>query len=434
MRGFKRIINRCVLLLLVVPMLSGCWDRLDPENMAFIMAIGVDPGPNNDYIYTFALAMPKSNGGMNGGEKSSSGDNPIVSIFTEEGASLSAALLTSQSFIARRLTLIHSKAFILGDGVARQGIMPILGEVVRNEEFRRTVKVVTARGSAETYIKNIKPKMENDIDLWFELEMDPHNIGAITPKNSRFHDFIMDIEQPGTGGTTILSAAHPEVDKGGNNQEMGEASSDTKDAQMIASDKYAGDLPRTGETPIDIFGSAVYKGQKMVGYLTAQETTILNILRGEFENTVMEFHDPFDSKHNLTFNVNADKKTVFKLKRNADQINVTFIVRMEGELSGSMSNVDYTIPKNTIILEEAVEDQLSQQASKLLDKTLYNWNVDCFHIGNRLRASFPTLQEWYGYKWRDHIKDTKYKVSIKFTMRKHGDQVGPAVEGDEMVK
>ncbi|MBY3620748.1 Ger(x)C family spore germination protein [Acinetobacter sp. CUI P1] len=434
MKGFKRIIYRYVLLLLVVPMLSGCWDRLDPENMAFIMAIGVDPGPKNDYIYTFALAMPKSSGGMNGGGNSPSGDNRVVSIYTEEGASLSAALLTSQSFIARRLTLIHSKAFILGDGVARQGIMPILGEVVRNEEFRRTVNVITARGSAETYIKNIKPKMETDIDLWFELEMDPHNIGAITPKSSRFHDFIMDIEQPGTGGTTILSAAHPSVDKGTNNKEMGHASSDSKEDQTIGSDIYAGDLPRTGETPIDFFGSAVYRGQKLVGYLTAHETKMLNILRGEFENTIMEFHDPFDSKKNATLNMNAEKKTELKLKRKDDQINITFIAHMEGELSGSMSDVDYTIPKNTMILEEAVKDQLSQQASKLLDKTLYNWNVDCFHIGNRLRASFPTLQEWYGYKWRDHIKDTKYKVNINFTMKRHGDQVGPAVEGDEMVK
>lgn len=49
-------------------------------------------------------------------------------------------------------------------------------------------------------------------------------------------------------------------------------------------------------------------------------------------------------------------------------------------------------------------------------------------------GTFPTLQEWYGYKWRDHIKDTKYKVNINFTMKKHGDLVGPAVEGDEMVK
>jgi Ger(x)C family germination protein len=434
MRGFQQLINKSVLLLLVIPLLSGCWDRIDPENMAFIMAIGVDPGPNHDYIYTFALAMPKSNGSSNGGGQSPSDESPIVSIFSEEGASLSAAMLTSQSFIARRLTMIHSKAFILGDGVARQGIMPILGEVVRNTEFRRTVNVITTRGSAQNYIKNIKPKMENDIDLWFELEMDPHNIGAITPKNSRFHDFIMDIEQPGTGGITILSAAHPDVNKSTASLEAGDSSTDMQGGQSIASDKYAGDLPRSGETPIDFFGSAVYRGQKMVGYLTGQETKIFNLLRGEFEETVMEFRDPFDAEQNLTLNMNAEKKTEFKLNRKDNQINITFNVHLDGELTGSMSHVVYTLPRNTIILEEAVKDELSQQAAKLLDKTLYKWNVDCFHIGNRLRGSFPTLEEWYGYKWRDHIKDTKYKVNIDFTMRKYGDQVGPAVEGDEMVK
>lgn len=44
----------------------------------------------------------------------------------------------------------------------------------------------------------------------------------------------------------------------------------------------------------------------------------------------------------------------------------------------------------------------------------------------------PTLKEWYAYKWRDHIKDAKYRLDIRFQMRRHGDQVGPAVEGDKM--
>lgn len=46
----------------------------------------------------------------------------------------------------------------------------------------------------------------------------------------------------------------------------------------------------------------------MIGYLTAQETKLLNILRGDFEKTVMEFHDPLDSKYNVTLNMNAEKK------------------------------------------------------------------------------------------------------------------------------
>ncbi|MGO4781357.1 hypothetical protein AB4084_38315, partial [Lysobacter sp. 2RAB21] len=86
---------------------------------------------------------------------------------------------TSQSFIARKLTLIHSKVFIFGETIARKGIMPILSEVVRNREFRRTMYVLTSHGKAETFIKNIMPTTETDISLWFELELDPNDMGSV---------------------------------------------------------------------------------------------------------------------------------------------------------------------------------------------------------------------------------------------------------------
>lgn len=249
---------------------------------------------------------------------------------------------------------------------------------------------------------------------------------------SRFHDFILDIEQPGTGGTTILSAARPDVEKGSLSRNEEESSSDSKGEPPITSNTYAGDLPRKGETPIDFFGSAVYKGQKLAGYLTALETKTLNILRGEFEETVMEFHDPVDPKYNLTINMDTLKKKPLTLTRTDDQINISLSPYMVGELIGSMSKVDYTLPQNIKLLENSVQEQLTSMATELLDKTLYQWNVDCIHIGNRLRATFPTLQEWYAYKWREHIKETKYHLNIRFHMKRHGDQVGPAVEGDEM--
>ncbi|WP_158602237.1 Ger(x)C family spore germination protein [Cohnella endophytica] len=418
------------------PLLTGCWDRLDPENMAFIMAIGVDQGPRNDYIYTFAVAMPKSSSGAAGGGGGGSNDSSqkIVDVFSVEGDNLAATLLASQSFVARRLTLIHSKVFVLGEGIARQGVMPVLSEVVRNDEFRRTVNILTTKGQANAFIQHIKPKMEKDINLWFELELDPHNIGAVTPRNSRFHDFIADMEQPGTGGMTILSAASPDVDKGKGNISDGEDSSESESEPPITGDQYAGSLRRSGEVPVDFFGSAVYKGQKLAGFLTGAETKTLNMLRGEFEKTIWEFRDPSDPKYNLSINMNSQKKARMNLKRTKDQIRVTFHVQMEGDLMGSLSTVDYTQPENRKKLERSIENQMQDRASDLLDKTLYKWESDCFHIGNRLRANFPTLQKWYAYKWREHIKETKYELDIRFRMRRHGDQVGPAVEGDKLKK
>lgn len=430
MKPFTRIFRSFLILVLSLPLLTGCWDRLDPENMAFIIAVGVDAGPKNDYIYTFAIAIPKASGG--GGQSSDTGQKKIVSVHSEQSSDIATALLASQSFVARRLTLIHSKAFILGEDIARKGVMPVLGEVVRNREFRRTVNIITTRGKAATFIQHIQPTTEKDINLWFELELDPHNMGAIVPRSSRFHDFILEVENVGTGATTTQAAPRPDIKKGSAQLSTENEHSDSESKQPLTDKQFAGSLRRSGEVPVEFFGSAVYKNSALIGFLSGEETKILNVLRGEFIGTTWGFRDPSESKLNLSINMRAQKKTQMKVNRKNSKITVTFLVAMEGDLVGVQTVVDYTKPENTKKLEQSIQKQLDAELIKLLDKTLHQWQVDCFRINNYVKSTFSTLKEWYAFKWRDHLEDIDYNVEVSFRMRRHGDQVGPAVEGDKM--
>lgn len=425
----RRTLHTFLALVLSMPLLAGCWDRLDPENMAFIIAIGVDPGPKNDYLFTFALALPKPS--MNA---STSGGGSLtkkgITIFTVEGSNINSALLASQSFIARRLTLIHSKAFILGEEMARKGVMPILGEVVRNREFRRTFYVLTTRGKAENYIHDIMPTVESDISLWFELELDPNNAATTLPVHSRFHNFIMDMETPGTGAISILTSGRPDIKDGHVHLSTDHSSPDA--TQPNVGNQLAGKIRRKGEVPVEFFGSAVYKGSHLKGFLTAAETRVLNMLLGNFSRTIWDFSDPTDPKRKLSIITRPKKQPIIKVKRKNNRVDVTFRVAMEGDLTSVQTTVDYTLPENLKKLEKNVQKQIDEEATKLLHKTLHQWHTDCFHIHSRVKATFSTLQEWEAFKWNDHVKDTDYHVEISFQLRRFGDQVGPAIEGNHM--
>ncbi|TCP53404.1 Ger(x)C family germination protein [Tumebacillus sp. BK434] len=426
---------RCFLIcVLLVPLLSGCWDRLDPENIAFVMAIGVDPGPRNDFLFTFALAGPKTtNGGIGGRSLNSSSDqNDSISVFTVEGSNIASAMTASQAFVARRLTFIHAKAFILGEDMARKGVIELMSEVVRNRQIRRTLDMITTRGSAQTYIRNIRPTTEQDINLWFELETDPNNMGAALPKKSRFHNFILDIESKGGGAVTILSAPRPDIRKGRSNLTYPREHASGDSRQLTIGDEYAGSIRRAGEVPVEFYGSAVYQGSKLAGFLNGSETKVLNMLRGQFLTTPWDFPDPADPQLNLTLNVSAQKQTRLEVQRNQDQIKATFHVSMEGDLMSVQTTANYTVPAETKKLERAIEQLMKQKSINLLQKTLHTWEVDCFYISNQLKSTFRTLQEWNDFDWKNHVKDTQFYVDISFKLRRHGDQVGPAIEGDQM--
>ncbi|TWI59017.1 Ger(x)C family spore germination protein [Halalkalibacter nanhaiisediminis] len=426
MKHIPPFFRLALVIVLLLPILSGCWDRLDPENMAFVIAIGVDPGPRNDYLFTFALAVPKPVGGGTSGGGSSSGSKSLA-VHTVEGSNITSALLVSQSFIARRLNVSHAKAFIIGEDLARNGIIPIMGEVVRNREFRRSFHVMTTRGKAQTYINNIKPTTETDISLWFELETDPNNMGAMLPKNSRFHNFTMEIESPGTGAITMQTAPRPDIKTG--TASLPSENYYSEADQLFVGNQEAGHIHRVGEVPVEFFGSAVYKGDLLTGYLNGAETRVLNMLRGEFTRTTWDFSDPSDNKLNLSISMNAQDQTKMKVERKNDRILVTFDIAMEGDLISVQSLVDYTTPKNRKKLEEAIQNQLKEQSSNLLNKTLYEWEIDCFEINNDFKSYFSTLKEWQDYHWEEHVKDIEYELNINFKIRRHGDQVGPAIEG-----
>lgn len=429
MRRSFRIVNTIVVTVTSLIFLSGCWDRLDPENMAFVIAIGVDEGPQNDFLFSFAIAVPKLS---DMGQSSGGGGNKVVIVHTIEGSNMASALALSQSFIARRLTLIHSKALIIGEGLARKGVMPLLSEAVRNREFRRTVNMITVKGKAKDYLQFVQPTTEQDVSFWFELELDPKNQGGTIPKQARFHEFIMDVESKGTGAISILSAPRPDVKKGKANISSDEKDLNPDAKQPIVSDQYAGKIKRTGDVPVEFFGSAVYKSSSLVGYLNGSETRILNMLRGELEETTWDFHDPSDKKLNLSMTMNADRQAKLKIKRKGDQVTAIFDVKLEGELISVQTKVNYTQPNNREKLEKSIQKQLHEDALKLLNKTIHQWNVDCYRINNRVVSTFSSVQEWDAFNWSSHLKKMKYEVNISFVMRRYGGQVGPAIEGDQV--
>nr|WP_243864482.1 Ger(x)C family spore germination C-terminal domain-containing protein [Paenibacillus castaneae] len=196
------------------------------------------------------------------------------------------------------------------------------------------------------------------------------------------------------------------------------------------SDQYAGKIKRTGEVPVEFFGTAVYKSSVLAGFLNGSETRILNMLRGELSQSIWDFRDPSDKQLNLSVTMKPDKHAHLKIVRSGDQVNAIFDIAMEGKLISVQSKVDYTKPKNKKKLEEAVQLQLHDQAIKVLDKTVHKWGVDCFNINNRVVSTFSTLKEWDAFNWRSRLKDMKYEVNITFILHQTGGQVGPALEGE----
>ena len=78
------------------------------------------------------------------------------------GRSILGLVDVANTYVDRRLSFVHSKLLIVGEGLARRGLAPYVSELVRFHEIRRTMFLVVAKGTAREFLTENKPVLEQN--------------------------------------------------------------------------------------------------------------------------------------------------------------------------------------------------------------------------------------------------------------------------------
>ncbi|HYF91643.1 MAG TPA: Ger(x)C family spore germination protein [Symbiobacteriaceae bacterium] len=139
-----RLRRMAAVLLALLMTLSGCWSRRELTEVSFAGLMGVD-WAEGQYLITLNIWLPGRQGGERGG-----GGTPghKVMTVTERGPSPDGALAKLDQVLPRSLTLAHVRAVIFGEEMARKGIGPVMDFLLRSVEIRPNAFVGIASGSA----------------------------------------------------------------------------------------------------------------------------------------------------------------------------------------------------------------------------------------------------------------------------------------------
>ncbi|MDK2805992.1 MAG: spore germination protein [Thermoanaerobacterium sp.] len=161
-----------VLLLLILSLLTGCWDKVEIEDRAFVMAIGIDTSKQaKNYIVTFQFPNVKqvSSGAGGSGGGGGGGGQPNFSI-SEVGDTVFSASRHISTRLDKRLFLGHTKAVILGKDVVsdRNKFLEVLDTLDRSYELSRKLRLLVADGKAQDILlKNYK--FDPDIGVYIDV-------------------------------------------------------------------------------------------------------------------------------------------------------------------------------------------------------------------------------------------------------------------------
>lgn len=402
------------LLLLWLPlMLAGCWDRAEMEDMAYVITVGLDKGSRSRLMVTFGVALPAGTAGQ-GGRR-----GPAVQFLTAEAETVDQALYILNGSTTRMLDLRHARAVMVGEALAREGLEPVLMELVRNPRIRESVSLIVARGRAFDVLVSQRPVVETNPAQTEEGFILQHKRLHLTLP-IRMHHFVVRITTPGVDPMVAAAGINPSI---GREVDPATGIPRPQEPGGITDTALPGTLPRGGGNPVESVGTAIFRRDRLQGFLSVDETQMLLALRGEMGKAYISFPDPDHPEAPVTVRFHQENLPRYRAALSAVGPRVRVEMFFEGEVLAVPGGSDVTAPGARRRLERAAAAYAEQTANRLLGK-LADWEADPVGFGLLYRGRFFSLADWEAYDWPSHVRRMKVEVRAEMRIRRYGTLTG----------
>ncbi|OPZ75019.1 MAG: hypothetical protein BWY80_00338 [Firmicutes bacterium ADurb.Bin456] len=317
--------------------------------------------------------------------------------------------------VDRRLSLLHTKAYIISEELAEEGLEKLLLPLIRYRELRGTSLILISRGSAKDYMEKNKPLLELSPTKQFEL------IRALTGSHglyssTLFQHFYNDLKSLAVEGTVPLVAIQ------NSDPETAQTAAEEGVSNLTPGDYVAGEVPITGGNPVQIIGSAVFRGDRMVGSIGGEETRYLLMLQGRFGRGKLTVTDPLAGKPaSVDFDVKQARRSKIKTRIDPEgNVAIDVDIFLEPEIIGINSGVNYESKENKAILEEAFSYEIQRGCQELIRRTQEEFRSDIIGFGNKVRRHFWTSSPWEEFHWLERYPEAEVNVTVHSRIRRTG--------------
>ncbi|NLC68601.1 MAG: Ger(x)C family spore germination protein [Clostridiaceae bacterium] len=418
----------CLIFLSAVLMLAatGCYDRHEIDEMAYVMAIGLDKGKTSELKMTLQFAVPimtGSGGGGGGGNGSGDGGSsggqqkkPLI-VTTLETPSIHSGINVVNSYVSKQLNFAHAQLVAFSEELARDGVQKYIHALMRSKMARGSMVVVVVKGNAEEYLNSTNLLLEINPSKYYKMTYDSYKYTGLTA-NTTLINFYLKMECycsqaiATLAGVSKYKSTQDIIAKDGVSNEKGE--------ENDLDYRTAGNIPQYGAPATEIMGIAIFDGDKMVGELTGKETSYYLMVTGEYKNSYISVPDPMHKGEFIILNAKERRKPAKKLEMVDGIPHADIEIDLEGDIVDIQSGMNYEEPANVRILEKAIEEYLGKEILIFLQKTAEEYHSDVCNLGQLIRTKFWLWEKWKEFNWLERYKDTKFNVKVKFKIRRSG--------------
>ncbi len=389
-----------ILLLVIMNavLLSGCWDRVEINDVAIVIAVGVDKTDNGDICLSLLLPAPKklsSSGGSGGG---SGGDNNAPAlVISESGKSIMAAYRKLQAKLPREILFSHVRFIIIGERLAQDGVAGILDFFSRPRQSNLRAHILFTKENIDEVLGG-EPGIEQSVAEMIREEGEM-GIGA----GIDLKDFINMMTEEGVnpwGGQLVKLPLAVETKK----NEKTEASKPQKSYSSIR-------------------GAAVFDKDKLVGWINYDEVRGVLWLRDEVKRGIgaVNVNVPEEKGGGKMGIRILEAKTRLQPKINEDVLTMHVYIEATTIIYDNSSKMDLSDPKSIYDAEKMAEKRIKERAQSALDKLQIQVRSDILGFGTAVYREYP--KEWkekYKDNWHEEFPELNVEVACKVSIPRVG--------------
>lgn len=406
----KKLLTIFTFGIFITIILTGCWDRLELEEQAYVVVLGIDQAEGDYLKVSFQIANPQ----VGSSNLAKAEREPAYELVTLKAPDFVSAKDLANISVSREITFAHTKTMIVSEEVAKSHkFLPIIEYITRNKDIRREINLIISKENAYEFIKNNDPQLETRPHKHYSLMARRWRKNGLVPYTA-FQGYI----QRTLADSGVFLAIYATTEK-------------ASPIENGREDKYiAGEVDEEGGNPVQMIGSAVIKEGKMVGKLTGEETRFSFMLRERTEANyfLVTYPDPLDKNHHITARLEKDKRTKINVQMdlNRSKPNIKVSVPVKATILSIPSGIDYVEDmKNFELLEKTITNYLNKVSLELVKKMQTKFKADPFQWYLIARRQFFTLDEYEKYNWMDKYQNAKVDIEFDLRITDFGKQLRP---------
>ncbi|MDF2663256.1 MAG: spore gernimation protein GerC [Paenibacillus sp.] len=371
--------------------LAGCWSRRELNELSITVGLGIDKTGDQ-----FTVSAQVVDPGQVAMRAAGSGTRVPITVYKESGPSILEALRKMTTIAPRRIYLSHLRMLIIGEEMARSGISEALDFLSRGHETRTDFFIAIAKGSRAIDILNVLTPLE---------KIPANNLFSSLETSAKFwaptHGIFLDELVNGLAEEGKSPAVTGIRIKG--NAEKGDIIQNIQSIIPPAELEYA--------------GLAAFKKDKLIGWLTDDESKGFNYIQGFVKESAGHLDCPNGGRL-VTDVIRTTTKVKGKVIDGKPAIDI--VLYAEGDVAEVACSIDLQNPKSITELSQHINENFKRLINKTLNKAQNGLKTDFIGFGNVFRKSYP--KEWKEWKrdWQELFVTLPVDVHVDYRIRRIG--------------